>query len=381
MISKLAFTRILCATAAITILAIFTAASAEQYLIPYGVRNNATLWGDGQIGDQDFVQGIQYLIQNKIMIIPQGHSSSQPSTHIPNWVKNDAKWWGNGEIRDSDFVNSIQYLIQVGIINIQTPAIINPTPIADTTPPVITLLGSNPVTVHIGSTFADAGATASDNVDGNITSSIVVSNPVNTSVAGTYTVTYNVNDTAGNAAIQVTRTVNVVNNLPPDTTPPLITLRGSNLVTVQLGSTYIDAGAKASDPDDGNLTSYIIKSNPVNTSVVGTYTVTYNVKDTVGNAAIQVTRTVNVVNNIPPDTTPPVITLRGSNPVTVQVGSTYADAGATASDNLDGNITPSIVVSNPVNTSVAGTYTIIYKVKDLAGNSGQATRTVKVIVP
>ena len=83
-------------------------------------------------------------------------------------------------------------------------------PVLDTTAPVITLVGDNPVEVYEGDTYTDAGATASDDVDGDITASIVVVNPVDTSVIGEYTVTYNVSDAAGNAATEVTRTVNVV---------------------------------------------------------------------------------------------------------------------------------------------------------------------------
>src|SRR5207249_2449947 len=161
----------------------------------------------------------------------------------------------------------------------------------DTVAPVIYRKGPSPVSVSVGSTYTDAGANATDNVDGNITSKIVTVNPVDTSTAGTYTVTYDVKDTAGNAATQVTRTVNV-----GDTTPPVITLRGSPSVSVEIGSTYTDAGATASDNVDGNITSKIVTVNPVNTSLVGTYTITYNVSDSSGNAATQVTRTVNVVH-------------------------------------------------------------------------------------
>ena len=63
--------------------------------------------------------------------------------------------------------------------------------------------------VPSGNAYTDAGATAIDNIDGDLTASIVVSNTVNTAVVGSYTVTYNVQDFAGNAAVQVTRTVNV----------------------------------------------------------------------------------------------------------------------------------------------------------------------------
>jgi len=86
-------------------------------------------------------------------------------------------------------------------------------PAKDTTPPVITILGNNPETITLGSSYTDAGATASDNVDGDITSNIIVVNPVNTSIVGAYIITYNVSDAAGNLATEVTRTVNV--NAPP----------------------------------------------------------------------------------------------------------------------------------------------------------------------
>lgn len=80
----------------------------------------------------------------------------------------------------------------------------------DVTKPVITVLGSSTVTVTVGHLYEDAGATATDNIDGNITAQIVTVNPVNTSILGTYTVTYDVTDAAGNTATEVTRTVRVV---------------------------------------------------------------------------------------------------------------------------------------------------------------------------
>src|SRR3989475_2091443 len=289
----------------IAIVSLSINASAEQYSIPSWIKDTAKLWGDDKIGDSNFKQGLQWLIENKIMTIPEGKAySGSNNQQIPIWVRNDAKWWADDQIGDSDFVQGMQYLIQIRTINIPTPTVNNPTPLPDTTPPVITLLGSNPVTVQVGSTYTDAGATATDNIDGILTPSITVSNSVNTTVAGTYTVTYNVSDKAGNAATQVTRTVNVVNNTPLDTTPPVITLLGSNPVTVQVGSTYTDAGATATDNIDGILTPSITVSNSVNTTVAGTYTVTYNVKDKAGNAA-QAIRTVNVVVPAPIPTPPP----------------------------------------------------------------------------
>ncbi|MFQ5634225.1 MAG: DUF5011 domain-containing protein, partial [Gammaproteobacteria bacterium] len=79
----------------------------------------------------------------------------------------------------------------------------------DAVPPVLTLLGEASVDVPSGTNYIDAGATADDNIDGNISARIVVVNPVNTAVVGAYTVTYNVSDFAGNAAAPISRTVNV----------------------------------------------------------------------------------------------------------------------------------------------------------------------------
>ena len=166
-------------------------------------------------------------------------------------------------------------------------------------------------------TYTDAGATATD-LSGEI--SVISTGTVDTSVVGTYTVTYNATDASGNEAAAVSRTVNVV-----DTTVPVITLTGEATVTIEVGSTYTDAGATATDNYDGDITSSIVTVNPVDTAVVGVYTLTYNVTDANGNVAVEVTRIVNVV-----DTTVPVITLTGESTVTIEVGSTYTDAGATA---------------------------------------------------
>ncbi len=81
----------------------------------------------------------------------------------------------------------------------------------DNVPPIITLLGSDPVQVDQFMPYTDAGASASDNLDGNITSNIIEdTSDVDTNVIGPYIVTYDVTDTAGNNAMQVTRTVEVV---------------------------------------------------------------------------------------------------------------------------------------------------------------------------
>lgn len=166
-------------------------------------------------------------------------------------------------------------------------------PVPDTTKPAITLLGAATVNVFVDECYTDPGATATDDVDGDITPQIVATSTVNTAIAGSYAVTYTVSDTAGNAASAVVRRVTVSPIV--DTAKPAIALLGAASVSLSVGATYVDAGATASDNVDGDLTSRIVRSGSVNTAVAGVYILTYNVSDAAGNAATPALRTVTVV--------------------------------------------------------------------------------------
>jgi len=172
--------------------------------------------------------------------------------------------------------------------------------IYDTTRPTAVLQGETSIRVPQGTPYSDPGATATDNMDGDITARIVVTSNVNTVVPGSYSVTYSVADSAGNVSVTVSRGVLVYAG---DTVRPVIVLRGSPSVTVEALTPYADAGATATDNVDGDITSRIVTVNSVNSSKVGNYAVTYDVADSAGNAAIQGIRNVKVV-----DTTRPVIT-------------------------------------------------------------------------
>ena len=161
-------------------------------------------------------------------------------------------------------------------------------------------------------------------------------------------------DAAGNAAVQVSRTVIVA-----DTIAPVINLLGDATVNVEQGTSYNDAGAVATDSFDGLVTVNTV--NPVNVNIAGTYSVTYDAVDVAGNAAVQVSRTVIVA-----DTTAPVITLLGSSSITLNVGQTFSDPGHTVSDNVDVGLVAT--VTGTVNTAVPGLYTLTYTVSDSAGN-------------
>jgi hypothetical protein len=95
-----------------------TPAPSTSYTIPSWIKTNAKFWSDGKITDKDFVNGIQYLIKQKIIKIPATQKEGTGSSTIPAWVKNAAKFWADGQTTDADFVNGIQYLIKSGIIKV-----------------------------------------------------------------------------------------------------------------------------------------------------------------------------------------------------------------------------------------------------------------------
>ena len=240
--------------------------------------------------------------------------------------------------------------------------------VVDTQKPIITLNDEATITIENGETYIEQGAVWNDNVDGT-GSAVIGGDTVNTNILGTYTIRYNYTDSSGNAADEVTRTVSVV-----DTQKPIITLLGDSEVTIEVFSDYFDAGITAYDSYDGDLANKIIVSNSVDPNVLGDYFIKYNVSDSSGNAADEVSRVVYVV-----DTTKPVITLMGINPVNIFVGDFYNDEGVTGMDNVDGDITAKIQTINNIDTTIAGTYAVTYKLSDASGNETTVTRTVNVM--
>ena len=236
--------------------------------------------------------------------------------------------------------------------------------VVDTTAPFISLNGDGNITHEAGAAYIDVNASWSDEVDG--FGVIVASGEVNASYPGTYVLSYNYTDVAGNVAQTVIRTVVVV-----DTTAPLITLHGDSNIIHEAGNPYIDANASWSDAVDGS--GVIVASGEINASEPGTYVLSYNYTDAAGNVAQPVTRTVHVV-----DTTAPIITLHGDSNITHEAGAAYIDANPSWSDAVDGFGV--IVASGEVNASEPATYVLSYNYTDAAGNVAQpVTRTVFVV--
>jgi len=93
-------------------------------IIPDWIKDIANWWADDQIDDETFVEGIQFLISEGVIIVPPpevpefGESTIEPPStlQIPEWIKNNAKWWYEGKITNEEFVNGLQYLVKNGII-------------------------------------------------------------------------------------------------------------------------------------------------------------------------------------------------------------------------------------------------------------------------
>lgn len=86
--------------------------------IPKWVKTTAKLWSQGDIGNDEFIKGIQYLIQQGIMHVPHSVQGTNSSQSIPTWIKHSTGMWSKGQTTDNEFVQSIQWLISKGIIQV-----------------------------------------------------------------------------------------------------------------------------------------------------------------------------------------------------------------------------------------------------------------------
>ena len=214
----------------------------------------------------------------------------------------------------------------------------------------------------------EEGATANDNLDGDVTASVLIKSGVDLGRVGVYEVSYQASDSNGNVSESVVRQVEV-----KDTTRPVITLVGETSVTVEAGGQYVDAGAAVTDAFVGDISISLEVSNPVDTSSLGEYIISYSAKDGSGNPADPVTRKVTVKDRFVPE-----ITLVGGGELVLEAGSTFADPGVSALDSFEGDLSIKISVAGFVNSNVYGEYVLVYSVADSSGNRATAVR--KIIV-
>ena len=92
--------------------------------VPDWVKNTAGWWASDQIPDSAFLQGIQYLIKEGIMIVEiPTEIDSEAAEEVPGWIKNTAGWWAEDKIHDTTFVSGIKYLIGTGILVVMEPQV------------------------------------------------------------------------------------------------------------------------------------------------------------------------------------------------------------------------------------------------------------------
>ena len=141
----------------------------EDTQIPGWIKNVASWWANGEISENEFLTGIEYLINNNIIsvsfipcsIITEDQNVSSSTGLVPNWVKNNAKWWSEDLIGDTDFLNGLDYLIEGQIIKIDNKKILGKVPLEDIKFSDLLLLDKNNL-VFIRSAFFEVYAQADD---------------------------------------------------------------------------------------------------------------------------------------------------------------------------------------------------------------------------
>merc|ERR1719267_478409 len=196
--------------------------------------------------------------------------------------------------------------------------------------------------------------------------------------AGTYAIQYTTTDSRH--TVTGCRQIENV-----DHTHPIIQILGSDVMTLEAThqGNYIDDGATCSDQVDGVISQNVeVSGDVVNLSKVGTYTITYNCKDSANNAAPPATRTVVVAQ-----TSCPKCTVHGQAEVEHEASFPYTDAGASCSDVIDGAVTTHCSSDNAawtaadgcsklVDVSITGVYNIVYTAQNTVGlwNNGANCR-------
>jgi hypothetical protein len=336
-------------------------------LIKSGTTTATLSWTSSS--DNVGVTSYLYDIATSTTLIP--HTQVASTTLEASSTLSDGVWYGY--VRSEDASGNVSSITKTNSI------------IIDTTAPVITLSGSSTVFVYQNDVYLDAGASAEDAQDGGVSAFIIATSTVDTSVLGTYAVTYTVSDAHGNTAVPVTRVVQVI--LPPDTTAPSVpVLHVNKTASTSLEIVWSPATddravdhylySLSQDASSTPLTSVSSSTTQISSSTLadGLWYATLRAVDTSGNESAIATATPVRI-----DTVAPSVTLVGSSTVQVFQGRAYIEVGAVASDETDGDVTNTVVTTGTVDTSVLGDTTITYNAHDTAGNVSHVNRLVQVI--
>lgn len=187
---------------------------------------------------------------------------------------------------------------------------------------------------------------------------ISVKGHVDFNTIGTYHITYTAS--AEGQVVSATHTYIVEDN-----TPPVITLTGESTGYYSPGYTFTDPGFQASDNYDGDLTDQVVRTETPTS-------ITYTVSDSFGNET-SVVRTL-----VCQDIVAPSITLNSGDALIIPKDSVFTDPGFVASDDVDGDLTASVVTSGTIDSTIYGKQYLTYQVTDSSGNTAQIQRTVTV---
>ena len=231
--------------------------------------------------------------------------------------------------------------------------------------PSITLIGSSSITIEKDTEFTDELASVQNYLGQDISYRLIVSGTLNVAEVGTYALYYDAEDTYGNNGVQQIRTITVVDT-SIEQFRPIITLNGSRSVTVKVNTDYTELGAVATDYNGNDISSsLVVDATTVDTSVQGSYDVTYDVVDIEGYNALRVTRTVVVKEEA---YFRPTITLIGDQNITLTVGQNYREFGVLATSYLGSDLSDEVIISGTVDTTKSGTNIVRYNLTDADGN-------------
>jgi PKD repeat protein len=186
-------------------------------------------------------------------------------------------------------IYTLKYVVADKAGNISDTAIRTVKVTPDVSGPVIALTGKDTQKVEVFYSYVEQGYKAIDLIDGDRTTTVVVTGTVDTTKLGYYTLTYTASDKKNNIGTK-NRIVQVI-----DTIKPVVTIVGSDTIKISCKDIYTESGATATDNYDAtaNVTASIVAAGTVNASINGNYTITYTATDASGNKG-KAKRIVNV---------------------------------------------------------------------------------------
>ena len=336
-----------------------TAKNTEAKLINYVVSNQV-----GAAVIDETQRTVKVLVNNNADLnsfVPVFQVSTNAVTRIGTYLQNSG-------------VTTLRYATPVAYTVMSESGLFkNYTVTIERAKPVITLTGNAIVSVPQGCTYTEPGFSAADNLNKNITASVVVSGVISPTTIGQYTRTYTVKDELNNESI-VTRTINVVANQKPVITAAA-NIRVNSSAT-SCGETVTIVGATATD--DCTVGAPVgVRADGLALSAVypvGVTTIKWNVIDNTGNAAVEVLQSVTVE-----DKTAPIVVTKN---ITVQLDASAnitiipADVNNGSTDNC--GIALLELDKLTFNCANVGVNTVTLKVTDRNGNVATATATVTV---